>query len=142
MEESVSIVEWFTRIRWLRKWKVSTVMERQISRWTIFLEIYKSRILWKLKEEKSVKTLSYQFSIVSLGSREVGEHHGTYGGYFGHEMVGMVSSFLERVNGRMNIHFRMKYTHPVDEKVKNFDLRVKGKSPGEHSSGMYSRRIS
>ena len=72
---------------------------------------------------------------MSLGSRGMGEHHRTYGGYSGHEMIGMISSFLERVNGRMTIYCRMKYTHPVDEKVKNFDLRVKGKSLGEHSSG-------
>ena len=67
------------------------------------------------------QTLWYQFSILCLGSRGMGEYHRTYGGNSSHEMVGMKSSFLERVYGRMTLHCRMKYTHPVDEKVKSFD---------------------
>ena len=74
----------------------------------------------KAEGREMCQTLSYQFSILCLGSRGMGEHHCIFGGYSRHEMIGMISSFLERVNGRMTLHCQMKYTHPVEEKVKSF----------------------
>ena len=40
-------------------------------------------------------------------------------------MIDMISSFLECVNGRISLHRRMIYTHPVAEKVKGFDRHGK-----------------
>ena len=53
------------------------------------------------------------------------EHHSTYGGYSRHRMIDMISSFLGRVNGRISLHYRMIYTHPVAEKVEGFDRHGK-----------------
>ena len=55
----------------------------------------------------------------------MGEHHRTYGGNSRHRMVGMISSFLELVNGGMTLHCRMMYTHPMAEKLKSFDRHGK-----------------
>ena len=127
----------------MRKWKVSTVIERQISRRTLFLEIYKSRILWKLKEEKCVKTLWYQLSILCLGRRGMGEHHRTCGGYFRNGMIGLISCFLGRAMWRISLLIRTRYTHQVDEKEKSFDRRVQRQiSRWTLFWEMYSRRIS
>ena len=90
------------------------------------------RISPKLKEEKCIQPLWYEFNILYLGSRGVAEHHRAYGGFSRNRMIG---SFHWRLHGSISLHLRPKYSREEDVKVKSFDRQQKDKSRDEHSPG-------